>query len=55
MHVYETKWFGICCVNEDMDRNWYKSSLFILVLKGIKESERFSYMWRFDKVVTTSL
>ena len=32
----------ICCVNEDMDRNGYKSSLFILVLKGINENERFS-------------
>ena len=25
-----------------MDRNGYKSSLFILVLKGINENERFS-------------
>ena len=33
----------ICCVNEDMDRNGYKSSLFILVLKGINKNERFSY------------
>ena len=31
------------CVNEDMDRNGYKSSLFILVLKVINENERFSY------------
>ena len=42
LHVYETKWFWICCVNEDMDRKGYKSSLFILVLKGINENERFS-------------
>ena len=28
MHVYVTKWFCICFVNEDMDRNGYKPSGF---------------------------
>ena len=33
----------ICCENENMDRNGYKYSLFILVLECINENERFSY------------
>ena len=28
MHVYGTKWFWTCCVNEDMDRNGCKPSGF---------------------------
>ena len=28
LHVYRTKWFWICCVNEDMDRNGCKPSGF---------------------------
>ena len=39
LYVYETNWFWICSVNEDMDRNGYKYSLFILVLECINENE----------------